>query len=216
MTDTDKAGALTRWAATLTEPDRGSDIHGRVGRLKRVRPRCEVCGGPRELLISVDLTAVPQLPLEALTFAACTSCIFFEDSGSRTTLWTGPPAELPEVERGAPLRAWPFRSIPDLESLHALVDLPDAGEDFDGYMGALSDWGEALANEGRNDAGVQIGGHPSWLQGEGTPICGDHGRMDLLLQLPSEEAAVDFGDAGVLYAFRCAECPETRVVVQSH
>lgn len=53
----------------------------------------------------------------------------------------------------------------------------------------------------------QIGGQPSWLQGDETPTCDNcGGKMNFVAQLeegPHGETAMNFGGGGCAYVFRC-------------
>lgn len=55
---------------------------------------------------------------------------------------------------------------------------------------------------GPQDFKSQIGGYPTWVQGESTPIGANGKPMRLLFQIDSEEAAnLMWGDSGLIYVF---------------
>lgn len=69
--------------------------------------------------------------------------------------------------------------------------------------------------EGEEEYGNKIGGEPDFIQGEEYP---DGGGWQLLLQLDSTEVPfeVNFGDAGIGYAFINKDCTEGKFLWQCH
>ncbi|GAB3279330.1 DUF1963 domain-containing protein [Kineosporia babensis] len=104
----------------------------------------------------------------------------------------------------------------------AAVGVPAVGEVQLGEVSAIKivdvaapDYDEARRRFG-SEEGVgqrvvlgQLGGEPSWLQGEETPDCGDCGKaMTLAAQLEEGhqyETGANFG-GGCAYAFHCSGC----------
>jgi hypothetical protein len=69
-----------------------------------------------------------------------------------------------------------------------------------------------------NDVGQrhQLGGEPTWLQDDETPICGDCGEpMTFYGQLDSIGDDVTIADVGLVYVFVCFNDYEARAIVQS-
>jgi hypothetical protein len=58
------------------------------------------------------------------------------------------------------------------------------------------------------DALGRVGGTPEWIQGDETPPCGGCGSpMRFVVQLePKGGGGINFGDAGLGYAFACDTC----------
>jgi hypothetical protein len=190
----------------------------RAGQLMRVGPRCAACGSPRMLVLVADLTEVEGSSHAGITLAVCPYCSLDGDDGSRTTIWAGPVAELPEVTRGIDLRGVLVQTGPGGDSLLELVELPDAKEDPEGYAAAVGAWQEALVAAGSvQRASTQVGGHAAWLKADATPECPDHGAMELFVQLDGADADLDLGEGGRLYVFTCCEsgCDHLRTVVQT-
>jgi hypothetical protein len=62
----------------------------------------------------------------------------------------------------------------------------------------------------------QLGGEPTWLQGDETPTCRDCGeRMTFYGQLDSIGDDVVIADVGLVYVFVCFNDFEARAIVQS-
>jgi hypothetical protein len=62
----------------------------------------------------------------------------------------------------------------------------------------------------------QLGGDPTWLQGDATPTCADCGeRMTFYGQLDSIGDDVVLADVGLVYVFVCFNDFEARAIVQS-
>ena len=59
----------------------------------------------------------------------------------------------------------------------------------------------------------QLGGSPSWLQGEQWPVCCDK-PMTFYGQLDSIGDDICLADCGLIYVFVCFDCFETRSVLQ--
>lgn len=76
---------------------------------------------------------------------------------------------------------------------------------------------ESACNElnGENGFQSQLGGYPTWLQGDGTPKKSNGEPMDLLFQLDSEEAAgLMWHDYGLIYVFYDSETNKVEFVLQ--
>ena len=62
----------------------------------------------------------------------------------------------------------------------------------------------------------QLGGEPTWLQGEATPTCPSCGeRMTFYGQLDSIGDDIALADVGLVYVFICFNDYEARAIVQS-
>ncbi len=62
----------------------------------------------------------------------------------------------------------------------------------------------------------QLGGEPSWLQGDATPVCGECGeRMTFFGQLDSINDDIVLADAGLVYVFVCFNDFQAQAIVQS-
>jgi len=101
-----------------------------------------------------------------------------------------------------------------------LVEPPEAGvvvrpvlhgakiEHVDGesYDEARDDWCDSTGLNGREILG-QVGGSPSWIQGEEVPSCSScDTEMSFVAQLeegPDWETAMNFGSGGCAYVYRC-------------
>jgi hypothetical protein len=65
---------------------------------------------------------------------------------------------------------------------------------------------EALEKNGMSVVG-KLGGRPVWLQGDETPQCSCGRKMTLVVQIEYYAGGgINFGDAGVGYAFACTRC----------
>ena len=77
---------------------------------------------------------------------------------------------------------------------------------------------------------TQLGGKPTWIQGNQTPICEQCQRgMTFVAQIDSlsaeesemgkilaEKKSFMFGDVGMIYLFWCEKCFETKSLIQCH
>jgi len=83
----------------------------------------------------------------------------------------------------------------------------------------LSSEGEAMPGFGwAEDVGQrhQLGGEPTWLQGDETPTCCHCGeRMTFYGQLDSIGDDLIIADVGLVYVFVCINDFEARAIVQS-
>lgn len=77
------------------------------------------------------------------------------------------------------------------------------------------DWWETYEQVGQrvgalSDYRTQLGGHPRWVQADGTQDCGTCGkRLTFVAQIDSEDdAQLMWGDVGLVYLFRCADHPD--------
>lgn len=62
----------------------------------------------------------------------------------------------------------------------------------------------------------QIGGSPTWLQGEEVPKCPNcHHPMTFYGQLDSIGDQIVIADCGLIYVFLCFDCFQAKAVVQS-
>ena len=62
----------------------------------------------------------------------------------------------------------------------------------------------------------QLGGEPTWLQGDATPMCGECGRrMTFYGQLDSISDDIVLADVGLVYVFVCFDDFTTTSVIQT-
>ena len=62
----------------------------------------------------------------------------------------------------------------------------------------------------------QLGGEPTWLQSDETPVCSDCGeKMTFYGQLDSINTEFNLADAGLVYVFVCFDDFQAKAVVQS-
>lgn len=110
-------------------------------------------------------------------------------------------------------RIQPAQSLPDwdgLDTVNAALASGFSSLNEDEPWEAYSEAVESLIGE--IDPGeTQVGGYASWVQGEATPECPECNEpMRLIAQIGSEEkAGLMWGDAGTVYLFGCADCPDT-------
>lgn len=62
----------------------------------------------------------------------------------------------------------------------------------------------------------RIGGEPDWIQAPAVPTCGCGKVMSFYGQLDSLGDTAVLADCGMIYAFVCADCWETKSVLQSY
>ncbi|GLQ98779.1 hypothetical protein [Dyella mobilis] len=77
------------------------------------------------------------------------------------------------------------------------------------YDQARQQWASQAGKAARDVLG-QLGGEPSWIQGDETPSCNTCGeRMAFVAQLeegPEARSAMNFGGGGCAYLFQCGGC----------
>lgn len=62
----------------------------------------------------------------------------------------------------------------------------------------------------------QLGGEPTWLQGDATPVCGECGKpMTFYGQLDSINDDIVLADVGLVYVFVCFDDFTSASVIQS-
>lgn len=87
-----------------------------------------------------------------------------------------------------------------------------AGDDYDK---ARSDWSES-SGQGQRQVLGQVGGRPSWIQGEEVPSCNACNEpMSFVAQLeegPDAATAMNFGGGGCAYVYRCF-CNQNQVKI---
>ncbi|WP_417860660.1 DUF1963 domain-containing protein [Winogradskyella sediminis] len=70
---------------------------------------------------------------------------------------------------------------------------------------------------GEQEYQSQLGGYPTWVQGEATPIDSKGKPMKLLFQIDSEDnAGLMWGDAGLVYVFYDENTGDLEFVLQCH
>ena len=62
----------------------------------------------------------------------------------------------------------------------------------------------------------KLGGNPDWIQGEEFPKCTCGKKMSFYGQLDSIGDSICLADCGMIYVFVCAECLETKSILQSY
>ncbi|MCP4162962.1 MAG: hypothetical protein GY760_23110 [Deltaproteobacteria bacterium] len=63
----------------------------------------------------------------------------------------------------------------------------------------------------------QLGGEPTFLQGEDIPICSECGKsMSFYGQLDSINDEYIIADCGMIYVFVCFDCIEVKSIIQSY
>ena len=73
--------------------------------------------------------------------------------------------------------------------------------------GSDPDYQDAVA--AREEVLGKLGGSPLWVQGDETPSCSCGAPMRFVVQLEDRGGGgINFGDAGVGYAFICADCSD--------
>ena len=98
----------------------------------------------------------------------------------------------------------PGLSLPDWEGLDLICrqasDLSCAIEEDEPWDKYLETMSEMIG--GDEEYRSQLGGYPTWIQGESTPVDENGVPLQLLLQLDSEDdAGLVWGDSGMIYIF---------------
>ena len=94
--------------------------------------------------------------------------------------------------------------IPEIPLVHA--PLTDEAKSVIGFQYAEDSIGK------KN----KLGGEPDWIQGENTPNCTCGKKMSFYGQLDSIGDSICLADCGMIYVFVCADCFETKSVLQSY
>ncbi|WP_323369185.1 DUF1963 domain-containing protein [Streptomyces alkaliterrae] len=183
-------------------------------------PTCATCKGPMQFLA--------QLPLDDLGRYADRG-----EVGGRGMLAVFMCQNDPGMcEEWDPTAGGNAAYVFPAEELPSPVSAPEGGEtklgevsvfgyervDSDDYYEASTGWAKRTGRPQREALG-QLGGEPSWLQGEETPDCPSCGRlMDLAMQLEEgrhHETSANFGGGGCGYAFVCEDCAKAAFLWQS-
>ncbi|RLU81345.1 hypothetical protein CTZ27_32945 [Streptomyces griseocarneus] len=185
-------------------------------------PRCATCEGPMQFLAQILLADL----------GTATGTIAAIDSGADTGLLAlfmcqNDPGMCEEWEPGG---GGNRALLLPAAGLHPLP-LPEPGEDDDeealllgavravtyehaaeaDYADASEAWSERTGRKAYDHVLGQLGGTPSWLQHDETPICtACSSPMPLVTQLeegPDHLTAMNFG-SGSAYAFACVPCAQ--------
>ena len=163
-------------------------------------PRCSSCGGPMQFLgqIALEDHDAKRVVLLFMCQNDPGMCDDWEanSGGNRAIIVTFPGAShvADPPQGGLTVRETAYG---------ARVEDIDSGS----YSDAVQQWSR------RNNCSPlqvlgQIGGEPSWIQADETPTCDICGnQMQFLAQFepgPDHTTAMNFGDAGCAYVFRCS------------
>jgi hypothetical protein len=175
-------------------------------------PTCRQCEKPMQFLAQLPLdgadSSLKQARGKVLMLFQCQNdpgmCDEWDaNSGGNAALLTAadgresmvvPPGEtlLPAVSR---VKYLPYDDSVQVES------------DDDNFCAALDDHSSKTLGK--------LGGRPLWIQGEETPQCNCGKTMLFVAQLESAGGGgINFGDAGVGYAFVCTECDSAKFLWQ--
>ena len=184
-------------------------------------PQCTNCHDPLELMVQIDLAAVPEatrtgllqvfyctnnephceVDTEAFLPGAGKSKLVRVIDATTATAVVPRPALLAKRVEASPL---------EIVGWEPLQDGPSGDELEEVYRKSLAQLGVEDLWEGLPQPGDKLGGYPSWAQGVEYPKCADcKKRMDTqLLQLASNAAAGwQWGDLGTAYVVSCAKHP---------
>jgi hypothetical protein len=167
-------------------------------------PGCASCGGPMQFLAQ-------------LVLADCLLAIFMcQNDPGLCDEWdpaAGANLALVLPREGLAATAVPDRGVPLLPEVSGVEQVTTAAD----YEQAREQWAAAAGRSRRHVLG-QLGGTPSWLQGDETPSCPScSAPMDFVAQLEEGHhgrAAMNFG-GGAAYAFRCVPCARGAFLWQS-
>lgn len=151
---------------------------------------------------------IAQIALDPLGFEGAMAYLFMEGEGGAGDTWVpdgGANAVIIQPSDAVP--SVQVKQLTDGKRLYELKSLPNSNvRQKQAWEYSVSLHEEADTEIEDNDDGFRnkIGGTPKWLQGDETPT---DGEWLLLLQLDSSGVPfeVDFGDAGVGYAFISAD-----------
>ncbi|WP_211241170.1 hypothetical protein [Pseudonocardia spinosispora] len=168
-------------------------------------PTCATCRRPMQFLAQLIRDDYP-----ALSIFMCGNdpgmCDEWEPDGggNRALLFTGDALRPAHV---------PADGVPLLDEVSGVRWEMADEQDYDA---ARAQW--EAAGGAVNDILGQVGGEPSWIQGDETPTCpGCERSMEFLVQWETghdPQTAINFGDAGCGYAFACRACGEARFLTQ--
>jgi hypothetical protein len=178
-------------------------------------PRCASCDGPMQFLAQIVLGDLGEDSASAsfqrgglLALFACQNDPGMCDDwspvagGNRALLFPLGglrPLSLPEVD------AEVGEDVLVLGAVHGVACEAVGASDYDS---AREDWAKQSGLAASKVIG-QLGGVPSWIQGDETPSCSScENPMSLVAQLeegPEHSTAMNFG-SGSVYAFACQPC----------
>lgn len=174
-------------------------------------PCCSSCKGPMQFL--------GQIALEENDAERVVLLFMCGNSPGLCDEWDanagGNQAAIVAIDGPGRLADAPKLGVAVRDTLHGARVVVVSSENYDD---ARQQW--AAENHGamRQILG-QVGGEPSWLQGDETPTCDKCGnKMSFVAQLeegPHRETAMNFGGGGCAYVFRCScEQPSAKFLSQ--
>lgn len=169
-------------------------------------PPCEHCQTPLRVCVQIDLGGVPldaDVPIRRgyLHVYECPNLCRSEGEGPWTSRWTerALPSIIPPTAGRSFVTSWCSNGL----------EFDEAGDPD----GVLEEHWVLLEAHGRRSAfDTRVGGFPSWIQGDETPICSRcRQSQTFVLQIVSTEQ-VEICDGG-LYLFQCPQHPDVATII---
>lgn len=186
---------------------------GPVMRPGEANPKCSRCGKPCSFVGVLDFLGTPMRAHAGGDSFAAWFCFECGDGYEARWLSRGEGARRQNTPNGA-------RQFRLCSGTHVTTrDLPSTmGDSRHPYWNPAADkeWLIGHSAYAKVTAfGTKIGGHQFWIQGDETPQCRCRRPMRWIAQFAGAFEMM-FGDAGLLYVFRCASgaCGDTKLVMQ--
>jgi hypothetical protein len=180
-------------------------------------PRCGQCQGPLQFIAQIDLADADVEGLgerqQLLLLFQCQNrpglCDEWDPaSGGNAAILVRSDVRLQRVD---PPTVGPSTLLPREDGLEfrPYVESQAGRTPDDAYCQAL--------DADPNGVIGKAAGRPLWIQGDETPVCSCGSRMRFVVQVEQHAGGgINFGDAGVGYAFVCEKCRESaRYLFQS-